>query len=788
VTAPAPLGDRLAGAFRWAVIAGVGLTGLALAAGGLRLGLLGGSLYYVAAGLGLCAACGLLARRSSAGLWLYGVVFCGTAAWSILEVGFRPWALMPRLVFLAILGLCVASPPVSRLRPVEPAARRLFLGLLAVTAAAFAAASWSRVEARPAGALWSDAVLGAPSGPQEPPEALRRDHYSAAREITPANVAGLERAWVFRPGARNPDGHRSGGLEVTPILADGVLYGCTAFDSVFALDPVTGAQIWRRDAGVPDEDGGHPVCRGVAFFRAPPGVRDCPTRLIFGTLSNQLVALDAKTGAPCRGFGQDGRVDLRKGMGPFPRRWAHPTSPPTIVRGVAVIGAYVVDNQSAAAPSGVVRGYDAVTGAFRWAFDPGRPDEAGEPAPGGRYTPGTPNAWTLASGDEALGLVYVPMGNGSPDLYGGQRSPQTDRFSSALVALDANTGRPRWVFQTVHHDLWDYDLASAPSLVDLPSPEGTVPALVLATKTGQLFLLDRRIGRPLSAVAERPVPRSDVPGERAAATQPFSVGMPDFAGPRLVEADMWGLTPFDQLWCRIQFRKARYLGIYTPPRLGKTIRYPGELGGIDWGGLALDPGRGLLIVNSNRMADLDELVTRAEADREGLVPKTDAAIHSAAGGPMAGTPYAIHWGPFLSPLGVPCQRPPYGLLTAVDLRTRSIVWRHPLGDARNSGPFGVGLGLPIPLGAPNIGGALVTGGGLVFIAATQDEMFRAVDERTGRVLWQDRLPVGGHATPMGYIGSDGRQYVVIAAGGGALKDKPGDFIVAYRLGEARTSP
>jgi glucose dehydrogenase len=373
------------------------------------------------------------------------------------------------------------------------------------------------------------------------------------------------------------------------------------------------------------------------------------------------------------------------------------------------------------------------------------------------------------------------MGNGSPDFFGGQRSAATERFSSALVALDAATGKVKWTFQAVHHDLWDYDLAAQPVLVDFPTGATTTPALILATKTGQIFVLDRRTGAPLTAVEERPVPASDVKGERASPTQPFSVGMPSVAGPDLKEADMWGITPFDQIACRITFRQARYAGMYTPPRLGKTIRYPGELGGVDWGSVSVDKGRGLLIVNSNHMADLDELITREQAEREGLVPRLTPKTHSAPGGPMAGTPYAVHWGPMLSKQGVPCQRPPYGYLTAIDLKTRQIVWRHPLGDARNSGPFGKSLGLPIPLGAPNIGGSVATGGGVVFIAATQDEMFRAIDVRSGKVLWQTKLPASGHATPMTYLGRDGRQYVVIAAGGRSLKDKGGDHFVAFRL-------
>lgn len=776
-----------AAVFRWAVIVVTGLSGAALAAGGAWLITLHGSPYYLIAGAALIVTAALLGRRSAAGPWLYAVTFLATVAWSLFEVGLDGWALMPRLVYLGVLGLCIATPAVRGAERPPFAGRPLFVGALGLAAAAVAVGLWSGVRAIPSpeGREWSGRETAAAS----PAAAdwvqyggtFHGTRYSQAAQITPANAASLERAWTYRPGARNPGGKRLGSLEVTPTMADGLLYGCTAFDSVFALDPVTGKQVWRFNAGVSDLDGGHPVCRGVTFFRAPPGVTDCPTRLLLGTLSNQLIALDAKTGRLCRGFGEGGRVDLREGLGPFPRRWTHPTSPPTIVNGVAVIGAYVVDNQSTDAPSGVIRGYDAVTGQFRWAFDPGRPDDHGLPPPGKTYVRATPNSWTVASGDEQLGLVYLPMGNGSPDLYGGERTPETDRFSTAVVALDARTGQVRWVFQAVHHDLWDYDLAAQPALVDLPTTHGTVPALILPTKTGQVFVLDRRDGRPLTRVEERPAPQTDVPGERTSPTQPYSVGMPQFQGEPFSERDMWGVTPFDQLYCRIVFRQSRYDGMYTPPRLGKSIRYPGEIGGLDWGSVSVDEGRDILIVNSNHMADLDELITRGEAQREGLVPKLTADVHSAPGGPMTGTPYGIHWGGFLTALGVPCQRPPYGFLAAVDLRTHQLIWRRPLGDARNSGPVGIHLGLPIPLGSPNIGGSAVTRGGVVFIAATQDEMFRAVDELTGRVLWQDHLPAAGHATPMTYVGPNGAQYVVIAAGGGNLRDKPGDYLIAYRL-------
>jgi quinoprotein glucose dehydrogenase len=775
------------GWFRLLTVLLLGLAGLGMAVPGAYLATLGGSPYYLLTGLLILAAAALILRRSRAGLGLYGLVFLASLAWSLWEVGFDGWALMPRLVFLAVGGLWLLLPWVRNdLAPASARVAKPLKAALAVVAVALVAAVGFAAFNTPSYSIastWSGAAAAAPAaGTSEEwtqyGGSARGTRYSALAQITPANAGSLEQAWVFHTTV---EGVRGGALEVTPLMADGRLYGCTAWSSIFALDPVTGKQLWRHDPVIDEESGGHSVCRGVTFFRAPEGVTDCPTRVLLGTVTNKLIALDARTGQACSGFGNGGEVDLLVGMGDFPRRWFHPNSPPVIVNGVAVVGAYVADNQATAMPPGVVRGYDAVTGELRWAFDPARPDDTRPLPPGQNYTPGTPNAWAPASGDEALGLVYVPMGNGGADFVGGHRTPSTNRFSTAVVALDAATGALRWTFQAVHQDLWDYDLAAQPVLADLPTAGGPVPALIQATKTGQVFVLDRRTGQPLTTVEERPVPRSDVPGERAAPTQPFSTGMPDFAGRDLKEADMWGLTPFDQLYCRIRFREARYEGMYTPPHLGPSVRYPGELGGIDWGSVSVDEGRGVLMVNSNHMADYDRLITRAQAEALGLVLRVTPRTKSAPGGPMSGTPYAIQWGPFVTGLDVPCQQPPYGFLTAVDLKTRKVIWQKPVGDARNSGPFRIGLGLPIPLGAPNIGGTLSTGGGVVFMAATQDEMFRAFDVATGKVVWQTKLPAAGHATPMTYRGADGAQYVLVAAGGRSLRTKGGDHIVAYRL-------
>lgn len=760
-------------------------TGLAMAVPGLYLAGLGGSLYYIIAGALILVSAWLVWKARDSGVVLYWLVFLGTVGWSLWEVGLDGWALMPRLVYLGVGGLWLLLfvVPHGGLRWLRVAAPVFCILLVAV----IAIASWPA----PTQAMFASSPPAGQGDGQwtnygNSPDATR---YSALAEITPANVGRLEQAWVYHTGMFAPDAHSAHQLELTPLMVDGLLYGCDAHTGIFALDPVTGRQVWRHDAGIDVAKGGRGVCRGVSYYKAPGPVPECPTRILVGTVDNRLIAVDAKTGKSCTGFGVNGSVDLSEGEGlqNFAQGWINPTSPPAIVRGVAVIGAYIIDNAAVNVPPGVIRGYDAVTGALKWAFDPGRPDVHGAPAPGQSYVAATPNAWSPFSGDDALGLVYLPMGNGSPDYYGKYRTPDTDRFATAVVALDVETGAVRWTFQAIHHDLWDYDLAAQPVLANFPAPGGSVPALIQATKTGQIFVLDRRSGKPLTKVEERPVPASTIADERWSHSQPYSVGMPDFSGPRLTEADMWGITPFDQLYCRIQFKGARYEGMYTPLRLGSSVRTPGELGGIDWGSVSLDEKRGILIVNSNIMADYDELISREQADREHLFTAMDPRSKGAPkpptrGAAMAGTPYGLHFDGFRTPLGIPCQRPPYGYLAAVDLKSGQLLWKHTLGNASNSGPFGVGLGLPFGLGTPNIGGSIVTGGGLVFIGATQDMYFRAVDEASGEVLWKVKLPAGGHATPMTYRGRDGHQYVLIAAGGnGGFGTGSGDNLIAYRL-------
>lgn len=613
--------------------------------------------------------------------------------------------------------------------------------------------------------------------------------FSALKQLTPENVAGLERAWVYRTQKGGP---AIPGLQVTPLMVGDALYVCTPYNVVISLDAESGEERWRF---VPPNENPKPrSCRGVAYYEVPVATEAgaeagavsegaCAARIITATGDAKLFAIDAQTGKPCEDFGAGGAVDLTAGMGEVRAGYYYVTSAPTIVRGKVVLGGWVSDNQYVGEPSGVIRAFDAVSGAFAWAWDMDRPGEHGEPGPGESYSRGTANSWAPMSADEALGLVYLPTGNATPDYWGGHRSAGSEKYSTSVVALDAETGAPRWVFQTLHHDVWDYDVGSQPTLVDLEIDGEIVPALVQPTKHGEIFLLDRRDGRPLAAVEEKPVPQGPAKGDWLSPTQPFSTGMPALDDWTLAESDMWGLTPIDQLWCRIKFRQARYEGPLTPPGTRPTITFPGYMGGMEWGGVSLDPNRKLMVVNWSRVGNYTRLIPRAEADAMGV--KAAAEHISGVGEPVAmeGTPFATATSAFLSPLRIPCNAPPYGMLTAIDLNSREIVWSRPLGTGRDTGPFGVPSLLPLPIGVPNVGGSVITSSGLVFIAATMERALRAVDLNTGKTLWKTRLPVPGNATPMTYISpKSGRQFVIVAAGGhGAMGGKLGDHIIAYSL-------
>jgi len=619
-------------------------------------------------------------------------------------------------------------------------------------------------------------------------------HYSELTQINKSNVTELEIAWQHRSGDFHAGGNTIDGvvegepfqtsLQVTPVLFDNTLFYCTPYNRVFALDPNSGAERWVFDPEVAEENRGGP-CRGVATWTSSqvPDGSMCHHRIITGTLDGRLIALDARTGKACQDFGDGGTVDALSGLGEHPQGEYRLTTPGGIIGDLIVIGGAIADNLKTTVPGGVVRAYDLNTGALAWYWDPIPPDQ--EPVLDGgeqKYQRGTSNVWSFISTDEELGLVYAPTGNTSPDYYGGHRDG-LDYYSSSIVALDAKTGKVRWHFQTVHHDIWDYDLPAQPTLFDVEIDGKMVKALAQTTKMGHIFILDRATGEPIHGVEERAVPQGAVAGDFTVPTQPFPVRPPGLVDTDFSAEDVWGFTPWDRGACRDMMASIRSDGLFTPPTLEGSIHYPSAVGGQNWGGPAVDRGRGLLVVNTLHMASIIQLVPRGqcEATKVRLAEDSLGAKYAMVEA-SEGTPYCdVRWMGFFSPLEVPCTPPPWGTLAGIDLKSGEIAWQVPLGTTRDLAPF------PFWFidGVPNIGGPITTAAGLTFIAATSDFFLRAFDSETGQELWKGRLPTGGQATPMTYrTGPDDQQYVVIAAGGHwALGTPASDHIIAFALPE-----
>ncbi len=606
--------------------------------------------------------------------------------------------------------------------------------------------------------------------------------FSPLEQIHAGNVEHLEVAWKIRTGDldADPPPPRHMAFQATPILVGELLVLPTPLGRVLALDPETGEEIWRFTTTVEGHEYPEYTSRGVASWLDTVLGQEAPCRLrIFAaTVESRLFAIDAATGTLCSDFGSGGEVSLREGVGEL-RPWDYATSsPPVVARDLVIVGSAIGDNQRLDAPRGVVRAYDARTGALAWTWDP-IPRLAEDPAHSGwsqeaaRRT-GAANAWAPLSVDADRDLLFVPTSSPSPDYYGGER-PGDNRYANSVVALRASTGEVVWHFQVVHHDLWDYDVPAQPTLTTVRRGGVDIPVVVQATKMGHLFVLHRETGKPLFEVEERPVPESDVPGEFASATQPFPVLPAPLVPQTLSPDDAWGLTPWDRGRCRERLERLRFEGIFTPPSLDGTLLYPGYSGGTNWGGVAIDPVRQAVIVNSTNLAFEVRLIPRADFEREKAEGKTMVREFA----PQAGTPFAMTREPILSPFFLPCNPPPWGTLKAVSLDTGELLWESPLGTLPDKIPFPV----PIDFGLPNLGGAAITAGGLVFIGAAMDGYLRAYDAETGRELWNDRLPAGGNATPMTYrLGPNRRQFVVIAAGGhGKLGTRRGDFVVAYAL-------
>lgn len=581
--------------------------------------------------------------------------------------------------------------------------------------------------------------------------------YSSARQINRSNVAKLKQAWVYNTGALQTAGRQIERIafQATPLFVNNALYLNTPFNRIIALDPETGTARWTYDPQVKtDSNYSEVTSRGVAYWSDSRGRGLCSKRVIEGTIDARLIAVDADTGKPCAGFGNDGQVNLTDDMRIRNAGDYQVTSPPAVIADIIVVGSSIGDNRAIDVERGTVRGFDVRTGAPRWSWDP----IASLPQTGAA------NAWGPLSVDTRLGLVFVPTGSAAPDFYGGAR-PGDNRYANSVTALRASTGAVVWSFQVVHHDLWDYDVAAQPMLVAYGRPR--VPAVVVTTKMGHVFVLDRATGEPLSPVEERPVPKSDVEGESAWPTQPFPVAIEPLVPSQLRAEDAFGINEADRTWCREQITPLRSEGIFTPPSLRGSVIFPGNIGGVAWGGAAFDSERGLLIANTNRLATLVRLVPR---DQAGTVSNTGENRLDFEIGRQTGTPYVMMRAPLITPGKLLCNPPPWGALTALDLNTGKKKWEVPLGSWLGN-----------PLGSPNLGGSLVTAGGLIFIAATADNLFRAFDIETGEILWEHELPAAGHATPMTYV-VKGKQYVVISAGGHAkLGSKLGDAVVAFRL-------
>lgn len=752
--------------------------------GGIYLASLGGSPYYFITGFALILTAWCFWRGDQRALWLYGAIVAGTLAWSILEAGFDPLALAARNGLFIGLGFCLLLPPLWRRLSWKGRIARPNIGVSALAgiaviagAAAFAPPVLSITMADSMVTLPAAAAAPSRELDQRPSQwtnvgrDLTGDRYTPVAQITPENVKKLELVWSYRTGdiPNVPFSFQSANLQV-----DNKLLICTPDRQIHALDPATGKLLWRFvPSPNPRAKEFPPNCRGVSYHSDNIGGHACSGRVFVSTDSNVLWAVDVETGRPCADFGHNGSISLADGFDPKRVTEIKNTTPGTVVGNLLIVGMKILDGHDQIMPSGVVRAFDVNSGKLVWAWDMGKPERTGLPPAGETYTNSTPNAWVPFSADPSLSLVYVPTGNAPPDFFGGYRRPFDEKYGSSIVALDIRTGRPRWAFQTVHHDLWDFDLPSQPILVDWPTNAGPRKALVQFTKQGDIFVLDRATGRPIVPVKEVVAPRGGIKEEHYSRTQPVSAL--SLAPRKLRESDMWGLTPIDQMLCRISYRKNRYDGIYTPPGLDSSIGYSGAGGITNWGSGVIDPRNKIIITNTTNVAMISQVLHRAKGD-------VKVEYHDEFGFlEMAHTPYRFYNGIMYGALGMPCNRPPWGELVGIDMRTGKFAWRRPYGTAKDSGPLGIPTGLPISVGTPSLGGNLVIGSGLSFIAATMDHTFRAIDIRTGKELWSAPLPAGGTANPVSYV-ANGRQFIVLSAGGHVmLPARHGDYVLAYAL-------
>lgn len=807
-----PFTQRPSGAARiWLYILGLGLAvaGVFLTVGGGVLIARGGSWYFLIAGAATTASAIQIARGRSNGAWLFLVTFLGTVLWALGEVGLDYWGLVSRLIAMTFLAAAVAFtlPLLRRTQAGTASSGKSGIVLGAILAVAGLLGFGSMFMSHPEVTATAPATQRLPVAPEQ--EQKNWAHYgndgghgrfAALDQINVANVGQLQQAWAFRTGDVPISTGAGAEDQLTPMQIEDKLFLCTPKNNVIALDVDSGEQLWRRDFNA-SVGGVWERCRGLAYFdvheplvqpsapgAAPvapatlPAPNACERRVLMNTIDSRLVAINADNGELCEEFGDRGVIDLKAHVGPVANEAYYTmTAAPTVAGTVIVVGSRVADNVQVDMPGGVVRAFDVITGELRWHFDPGMDDPTAPLPEGASYRRSTPNVWAGISYDPDMNAVFLPLGSASVDLYGVTRTPLDKKYGATILALDAATGRELWHYQTVRNDLWDFDVPMAPALIDFPAKDGaTVPAVVVATKAGQIFALERRTGQPLTEVREQEVQPAGIPGEEYARTQPVSVGLPQIGTETLTEADMWGATPFDQLLCRIGFKSMRYDGLFTAPDTDVSLSYPGSLGGMNWGGISHDPNHHLIFVNDMRLGLWVQMLPQQAGtplSSGGEAPNTGMGEV-----PLGGTPYAVIKDRFLSPLGVPCQKPPYGTMTAVDLKTRQIAWQVPVGTVRDTGPFGIKMRLPLEVGMPTLGPTLATQGGLLFFAGTQDYYLRAFDTATGKEVWRQRLPVGSQGGPITYKSpKSGKQYVVISAGGARQSPDRGDYVIAYAL-------
>ena len=843
-----------------------------LVIGGAYLLSLGGSPYYLFAGVIILTTAFLLFKKYWSAYALYAIFIVATIVWALWESGFYWWALAPRVGFPLIFGLLMLLPWVSnkmRGHKTQVSTSSASSTSTIDTVKKNPLYYWGLLASVGVGALLSfgslannvtdklgelnltatddgdqdttssdtSANLGDPlSNGQQIPDgewsAYGRTNYgqrySPLTQINTDNVKNLELAWQIQTGdVKGPNDIGETTYQATPLKIGNALYMCTPHNWVLALDADSGKTLWKFDPKVEKNlQRQHQTCRGVSYYAGQAGTdstplvandeansdsaindttanntaitnksavhsnmmvqkvtgntfenasKQCDAKIFIPTSDAKLYALDPNTGQRCQDFGEDGALDLMHNM-PFTQAgYYYSTSPPIVVGNTIVVAGAINDNYDVNSPSGVIRAYDVNTGELLWNWDSGDPDNTAPfdvNDPTQTYKTSSPNSWAIASADEELGLVYFPMGNRTPDQLGSYRNAAEEKYATSVVALDINTGEARWVQQFVHHDLWDMDTPAQPTLLDLDTNDGVQPALVVPTKQGDVYVLNRATGEPIVPIKERDAPQGYlIAGEHAAPTQPYS-GL-SFEPPMLKEKDMWGASLIDQMMCRIEFNQLNYDGRYTPPSTNGSIVYPGNFGTFNWGGIAVDPENGVMFGMPTYLAFTSKLIPK-ETLGDVETNKGEQGVNA-----NEGADYAVEMGPFLSPLGVPCQQPPWGTIAGAYLATGEIAYQRKNGTVQDLSP----IPLKLELGVPGIGGPIITKGGLAFLSAATENNFRAYDLKNGDVLWNVRIPAGGQATPMTYLNSKGEQMVVLVAGGhGSVGTTIGDYVMAYKLG------